>query len=105
MSNKHSGEAALVFNPETKNITVQWNVVFNDEYTTIATNPDDLPDFDEKEWSQMFGTITSHFNQNDKPEAAEQPTAAMKPTAKIQPTFEQFPSNKTRSNTTSQYMD
>ena len=105
VSDKHSGEAALVFNPETKNITVQWNVVFDDEYTTIATNPDDLPDFDEKEWSQMFGTITSHFDHNDKPMPAEQPTAAMEPIVKTQPAFEQYPSNRTRSNTTSQYMD
>ena len=38
MSDKHAGNVPLVLNFETGNITAQWNVVFDDWFSTVATN-------------------------------------------------------------------
>ena len=47
------------------NIAPQWNVTFNDWFSTTAANGTDLPDFDANEWSKMFGTST-HCTPFDK---------------------------------------
>ena len=54
MSEKHSGNTPSVLNFDTGNITAQWNLVFDDWFTAVATNIDDMPDFHSDEWSKMF---------------------------------------------------
>ena len=66
ISKNHAGNVPLVLNFETGNITAQWNVVFDDWFTTVATNVDDLPDLTAKEWSEMFGTNTYDSTPHDE---------------------------------------
>ena len=75
MSSKHAGNVPLVLNFETGNITAQWNVVFDDWFSTIATNVDDMPDFHANEWSNMFGTSTYDLETSEQSEeVVKQPT-------------------------------
>ena len=53
----HSTDAPAVPNLSTGSITTQWNVVFDDFFTAVDSNPEDLPDFNSEEWSQMSGTV------------------------------------------------
>jgi len=39
-------------------MTPQWNVVFDDWFSTMAEDGLDLPDFNADKWSKMFGTST-----------------------------------------------
>ena len=74
MSEKHAGNAPLVLNFKTGNITAQWNVVFDNWFTTVATNVDNMPNFHADEWSKMFGTSTHNSEPDDKvKEPAQQP--------------------------------
>ena len=57
-SPEHAGNVPLVLNTRTGNMTPQWNVVFDDWFSTMAEDGSDLPDFDADEWSKMFGTST-----------------------------------------------
>jgi hypothetical protein len=76
----HATVIPIVLNPETGAITPQFNVVFDDWFSTIATSNDDLPDFNSDEWSRMFGTATFAFPFDDKDaemvEAQNQPDLA-----------------------------
>jgi transposase InsO family protein len=74
LSMQHSAEAALVLNPNTGRITPQWNVVFDDEFATVATDPEEMPDYSHEEWSRMFNTHTCHFRNNEEPSYAETTT-------------------------------
>ena len=69
----------LVLNQATGNITPQWNVCFDDYFTTIASSTDDLPDFQATEWRDMFGTSTYHFptDSNDPILPSHVPSAAL----------------------------
>lgn len=60
-SDQHSKTVPLVLNPETGSITPQWNVTFDDYFTTVSMKPEDLPDFNGSEWNNLFGTHTCHF--------------------------------------------
>ena len=68
MSERHAGNVPLVLNFDTGNITAQWNLVFDDWFTTVATNVDDMPNFHADEWSKMFGTSTCNSEPNDEVE-------------------------------------
>ena len=74
MSEKCAGNVPLVLNFETGNTTAQWSVVFDNWFTTAATNVSDMPNFHADEWSKMFGTST-HNSQpdNEIEEPAQQP--------------------------------
>ena len=61
----------LVLNLQTGNITAQWNVVFDDWFSTITADPNELPDFNADEWSKMFGTSTYCIPNDKEPEAFE----------------------------------
>ena len=72
----HSKDAPSVLNPTAGSITTQWNVTFNDHFATVNGNPEDLPDFNAEEWSQMFGASACHFpadNSNVADNKAEPP--------------------------------
>jgi hypothetical protein len=78
-SKQHATSVPLVLNPATGNITPQWNVCFDDYFTTIASSTDDLPDFQATEWRDMFGTSTYHFptDSNDPILPSHVPSAAL----------------------------
>ena len=42
-------------------LTAQWNVVFDDWFSTVTSQPDNLPDFNADEWAKMFGTSTYYI--------------------------------------------
>ena len=51
----HATSVPLVLKPDTGKITAQYNVVFDDWFSTIATDVDDLPSPNDPEWINMFG--------------------------------------------------
>ena len=57
----HSKEVPFVLNPSTGSITPQWNITFDDYFSTVSSTDATLPDFDTEVWSRLFGTITQHF--------------------------------------------
>ena len=65
----HARDVPLVLNPATGRITAQWNVVFDDYFSTVGSDPSDLPDFNEDSWSCMFGASTCHYNGDSEAEA------------------------------------
>ena len=75
MSEKHAGNVPLILNFETGNITAQWNAVFDDWFSSVATNVEDVPDFHTDKWSKMFGTRTFNTQPDNKiKESDQQPT-------------------------------
>ena len=69
MSPEHNYDVPLVLNLDTGYIRPQWNVVFDDWFTTVSSKSDELPDFTSEEWSQLFTDNTYHFphdNPSDK---------------------------------------
>ena len=49
----HASTVPLVLNPRTGSISVQYNCVFDDWFTTIATPVEDVPDFMDDHWQQL----------------------------------------------------
>ena len=45
-----------ILNLATGQITTQFHVVFNNWFNTVSTNFEDLPNFAETSWSDLFGT-------------------------------------------------
>ena len=75
MLKKHAGNALLILNFKTGNITAHWNTVFDNWFSTVATNVKDMPDFHADKWSKMFGTSTFNTQPDDKMEEPnQQPT-------------------------------
>ena len=60
-SPKHASTVPLVLNPATGAISAQFNVVFDDYFSTVAAGTDQLPDFNSPEWSNMFGSSTFQY--------------------------------------------
>ena len=73
MSQKHASSVPLCLNPTTGAVTSQFHIVFDDEFSTIATSVDDLPDFGSAQWDQMFGESTYQYMMDDDDLAASQP--------------------------------
>jgi hypothetical protein len=67
LSSLHANSVPLVLNPSTGSITPQWNIIFDDWFATVTSSPDDLLDFNEAEWAQLFGVSTYHhpFDSDD----------------------------------------
>jgi hypothetical protein len=55
MSKKHASSVPLCLNLETGAITPQFHVVFDEEFATVTSKPEDLPVFDSPEWNNLFG--------------------------------------------------
>jgi len=68
-SDRYSSDVPLVLNPFTGLITLQWNVVIDNWFITVATSVDDLPDFNADECSKTFGAHTYHFPEEPGEEA------------------------------------
>ena len=47
-------EACHTLNLQIGMITAQWNVEFDNWFSTVTTQPDDLPDFNAVKWAKMF---------------------------------------------------
>ena len=65
LSQRHASTAALVLNPQTGSITPQFHVVYDDWLSTIATDPEDLPDFNSDEWHKLFGESNYQYIEDD----------------------------------------
>ena len=81
-SEDHSKDAPFVLNTSTGSITCQWNVIFDDWFTTVSSEFAELPDFNADEWARIFGTTTSHFSleetdTEDDSSSLQSPTSAM----------------------------
>ena len=75
MSEKQAGNAPPVLNFEAGNITAQWNLVFDDWFTTVTNNVNDMPEFHTDKWSKMFGTSTHNSEPDDEvKEPLQQPS-------------------------------
>ena len=68
LSPKHSSTVPLVLNPGTGAITPQYHVVFDDEFTTIGTNEDSMPDLNSDLWAKLFGDSSFQFVFDDESE-------------------------------------
>jgi len=75
----HAKDVPLVLNPATGSLTAQWNVVFEDWFATVSRSEHDLPDFNAEDWSNMFGTTTSHVPDeipiDDEPGVPDAPSS------------------------------
>ena len=78
MSERHTENVPLILNFETGNVTAQWNTAFNDWFSTVATNVEDMPNFCADEWSKMSGTST--FNSQPGNKVTESDQQPMQPT-------------------------
>ena len=66
----HSSSVPLVLNLSNGAITLQFHVVFDDWFGSVAVSPDDLPDFNSNVWTKMFGDSSFQFlpdDNDDKP--------------------------------------
>ena len=67
MSNECPRSVPLVLNFETRHIAVQWNhLVFDDWFSTVAMNTDNMPHFRAKEWSKVLRTSTFDTQPDDE---------------------------------------
>ena len=66
----HSSSVPLVLNLCTGSITLQFHVVFDDWFGSVAVSPDDLPNFNSDEWTKMFGDSSFQFLQDDNDESS-----------------------------------
>lgn len=69
MSKKHASSVPLCLNPSTGAITPQFHIVFDDDFTTIATSIEDLPDFGSDEWMNLFGDSSYQYVLDDDAQA------------------------------------
>ena len=66
ISKKHASMIPLLLNPETRAITTPFNVVFDDWFATVGSDPKDLPDFRSPSWARLFGdSIYQHYGDGE----------------------------------------
>ena len=73
-SPKHASTVPFVLNTTTGTITPQFHVVFDDWFSTVSADIDQLPDFNSPEWLKMFGDSAFQYLADDE-ETAEQAAA------------------------------
>ena len=61
----HSSSVPLVLNPATGAITLQFHIIFDDWFVSVAVSPEDLPDFNLDEWTKLFRDSTFQFLPDD----------------------------------------
>ena len=74
LSPLHASSVPLVLNPETGAITPQYHVVFDDQFSSVAVAPEDLPNLELDEWVKLFGDSTYQFLPDDEPEPMDVPS-------------------------------
>ncbi|KAI2504402.1 hypothetical protein MHU86_10081 [Fragilaria crotonensis] len=61
----HASTVPLVLNPATGYITAQFHVVFDDWFSTISSNINNLPDFNSDAWAKLFGESSYQYPFDD----------------------------------------
>lgn len=82
MSEKHASSVPLCLNLDTGAITVQFHVVFDDNFATVASSLDALPDFDSPAWHELFGTSVYQYvfdETDDSEEHNDMPVSPASP--------------------------
>jgi hypothetical protein len=69
-SARHASTVPLTLNPATGAVSPQWNVVFDDQFSTVSSTSTSLPDFNSDEWHHMFQDSTFQFPFDDEDWAA-----------------------------------
>jgi hypothetical protein len=77
VSPKHSSTVPLVLNLDTGHIGVQYHAVFDDWFKTVSATMDELPNFNDEEWYETFGTSMEQYIEDD--ESDVQPTIRPQP--------------------------
>lgn len=72
VSAKHATSVPLCLNLETGSVTAQFHVVFDDLFSTVTSATSHLPDFQSREWDELFGDATHHYIVDDDEEAADE---------------------------------
>lgn len=62
---KYSSDIPLIFNVTTGSFTPQFHVVFDDQFVTIGSSLDHLPDFNSEEWNKLFGESSLQYVLDD----------------------------------------
>ena len=57
----YANSIPLCLNTETGSITPQFHVVFDNWFSTVASDPAQLPDFNSDEWNKLFGDSTFQY--------------------------------------------
>ena len=55
VSGQHFATTPRVLNPRTRVTTTPYHVVFDDWFATVASDPEELPDFHTPDWYKTFG--------------------------------------------------
>ncbi|GFH58478.1 hypothetical protein CTEN210_14954 [Chaetoceros tenuissimus] len=58
---KYASDIPLILNVTTGSITPQFHVVFDDQFATVGSSPDQLPDFNSDEWNKLFGDSSLQY--------------------------------------------
>ena len=61
LPSKHTSTVPLVLDLDTGYITTNFHVVLDDWFTTVASEVDELPDFESDEWYKLFGESTYQY--------------------------------------------
>ena len=80
VADTHSKTSPLVLNLSTGRITTKWSVVFDDWFATVASTPDEIPNFESDEWHDIFGDyfINHDLDENEIEDITETiPSAAV----------------------------
>ena len=65
LSDRHSIFVPLVLNLATGTITPQHHVVFDDLFATVVTSADEIPDFNDPAWRNLFGESAFQYLEHD----------------------------------------
>ena len=71
LSDKHASSVPLCLSLESGAITPQFHVVFDEDFTTVGSDPSNLPDFTTPEWQELFGASTYQYMLDPDDEAAQ----------------------------------
>ena len=68
----HASTIPLILNLVTHRITGQYHCVFDDWFSTVDMNPDDVPDFESDQWTHLFANqrFVYDFDPTDGPPPA-----------------------------------
>jgi hypothetical protein len=64
-SDKHASSVPLVLNPQTGYITAQFHIVFDDWFASVSASADNLPNFNDECWQQIFQDSTYQYILDD----------------------------------------
>ena len=85
VSHDHATNVPLVLDTTSGSITPKFHVVFDDWFATVTSTADKLPNFNSKEWMNMFGDSTFQYNatESSDPQPNLQPDPQWKQDQKL----------------------